>query len=59
MREAGTRQGRLIRLNDIGLHTADEFAYYLAYHPKQLRHKPMSAFREWFLREAAKPQRLA
>jgi DNA-binding transcriptional LysR family regulator len=55
MREPDTR---LVRLNDIGLHTEGEFAYYLAYHPKQLRHKPMSAFRDWFLREAAKPQRL-
>jgi len=58
MREPDTRQGRLVRLNDIGLHTSGEFAYYFAYHPKQLRHKPMSAFRDWFLREAAKPQRL-
>jgi len=57
--EADVSAGRLVRLFDIGLHEAGKLAYYLAYHPKRLRHPPVSAFRDWLLLEAAKTQRLA
>lgn len=57
--EADVTAGRLVRLFDIGLHPGSELAYYLAYHPKRLRHPRVSAFRKWLLHEAAKTQRLA
>lgn len=48
-------QGRLVRLFDIGVSVAQEYAYHLVY-PKSSSQDPrILAFREWVLNETAQP----
>lgn len=48
-------QGRLVRLFDIGVSVAQEYAYHLVY-PKSSSQDPrVLAFREWMLNETAQP----
>jgi LysR family glycine cleavage system transcriptional activator len=48
-----------VRLFDLGLHVANDVAYYLAYTPSRIRHPRVAAFRDWILNEARQMQRLA
>lgn len=51
MIENDLAQGRLVRLFDIGVSVAEEYAYHLVYPERSWEETAVQAFREWILRE--------